>query len=32
MKTVIPTEVSPRLFFAFTSCERVGSRSGGTLA
>src|SRR5580704_6439107 len=31
-KTVIPTEASPRFFFAFTSCERVGLRSGGTLA
>jgi hypothetical protein len=27
---VIPTEASPPFFFAFTSCERVGSRSGGT--
>ena len=29
---VIPTEASRRFFFAFASRERVGSRSGGTLA
>jgi hypothetical protein len=28
-KLVIPTGASRRLFFAFASCERVGSRSGG---
>jgi len=31
-KLVIPTEASRRRFFAFASCERVGSRSGETLA
>jgi hypothetical protein len=32
MSFVIPTEASRRFFFRVRSCERVGLRSGGTLA